>query len=194
MKPLNNYKKIIGDAIQGDWQLIAKRKNIPQLPVWMKFIPFNGLLARKNYGTIIPTLCTWEDGFASFYFRSKEYQQSSEVITRLFYNHKKLKVHVKRLQTACEKAKHEAKKFYKKDLSKWSTEKLLKTYDSVILNYGNAFVLGYITWCAQVLQKHCQELVSKKAKTLKTLNIDEQTALGVLISSSKETLYSKKEK
>ena len=187
------YKQTIDKLTEGDWYLLAKRSNIPPMPISLKINFSSRAEIFKNiYSSGILWACFWHGDECEFYLHNSEFRKVYCAINKLLYSFKPFKIHHAKTVDLCAKAVKKAGIFYDPDWAKFKNAELLKAYDEIVKAYGTAFVYGFITWCSKVLQDHARAIVVKREKILLELDVDVNSALGALIHSDKETYYTKK--
>jgi phosphoenolpyruvate synthase/pyruvate phosphate dikinase len=193
MQPPSNYLKKINGLTEGEWHFLARRPNVPYLPVLHKFYPLNKGLSKRLYGTPVTTLVFQENGFFNIYFKSSEFKKSAESITKMLFDFNSGEKHIKKTVSKCKKAIKEARKIYKKNLSLYSDQELLDASNKITSAYGESFVFGYVTWASKILADHALSILKSKNKELKKLGLNEKSAFGILAISPKLSAYNKKE-
>ncbi|MBI2129100.1 hypothetical protein HYU07_02575 [Candidatus Woesearchaeota archaeon] len=161
-----------------EWSLIAKRDNVPLLPVWYKFEILAGQQAIKLYSTGVPGLQVWNKREYVCYFRTDEYRKAAEYVTQLLLS-KKAYAHIKKLEQACKTAKHAASQAT--NISQLSDKQLINLHTKIIGMYKEMFLYGFITWCTQAIHSKALEILRKRRIS------GLETALSILIQPDKET-------
>lgn len=188
------YEKIIEDLESEKWHLLASRSSAPPLPLWLKFPILNGDLAKKLYGTHIPSLGVWENNVFKIYFETAGFKASAKSVSKLLFEPKVAKAHVRKIISLCAQTARSAKFFQHTDISSIPNVELLGRYEKIVRLYAESFLYGYITWCAQVLQWHLLSLLEKKVGILAPLGLTEGAAFGILVKLEHSSPYTKKEK
>jgi len=188
MKIPKDYKKVISTAAgKNKWYFLTKRGDIPPLSVWLKIVAFSyEPESKKLFGEAIPWSAYWSH-------TTRGFKKACEKMTKIIYTPTLLRRHLNRLDYLCQAARQEAKYFYDRELVVVKEKELLKHYQAVVKNYGLSFSYGFFTWCSQVLQKQAKEIIVSYEDKLKILNLDKDSALGILIVSEEKSLYRKKE-
>jgi phosphohistidine swiveling domain-containing protein len=194
MKLPQGYEKIIDSAINGKWHLLATRSDAPILPLWLKFPALNGILAKKLYRTHIPSFVVWENGTVKVYFEGAGFRASILSVSKLLFEPKKAREHIRKIIALCKQVAQKAKVFQTDELGSISTGLLFAHYKKITEFYSKSFLYGYITWCAQVLQWHLLSLLKQKTDILAKLGVTEEAAFGILVKSEHISPYNQKEK
>lgn len=186
--------RIINKAVDADWFLLAKRSDIPPLPVWYK-IKFSAKSRefKKIFGANVPWACFWKGDKTELYLHGKEYRMAIRTATKLFYSKKKFSNHLKKLERYCLAAQNTAAIFEKSQWKELKSGKLLEIYLSAVDKYVLSFVHGFITWCVQVVHNDAQKILEKYSQDLKKTGITPEQALSILIVPAKLTAYQEKE-
>lgn len=189
------WEWMIEEETKGDWHFLTKRADIPPLPVWIK-IKFSSESEKfaELYGARVPWVNFWHDNEAEFYLRNFEFRKVFEEVTHLLYSPKAVRGHLQKVEKYCRLAAERARVFYDgESLGKLDNAGLAKNYENIIQYYGQAFIYGFFTWCSKVAQENARSIIARREDALLALNLDTDSALGVLIRSRSETAYNKKE-
>ncbi len=189
-----NYQEIIKKAIKGEWYFLAKRSDTPPLPVWYKMLAASSKEFKKLYGLKIPYVTIWEKNQTEFYMHSQEYRTVVYRTTAKLYSLKNISSHFKKMFSYCQRAQRQAQTFYNPGkLNKYSSRELLNLHNKILKDYSLSFIYGFVTWGSQVIQQEAELIINQYQKQIKSLGINLETVLGILLIPEKMSLYNKKE-